>query len=274
MDGTTLLRELPRQRHLKYETFTSEYAKTAAGIAPGEAAPSRAQYYRWLSGQLKGGAPYPDACRVLERMFPPWTAADLFGPYQPDRHPLGDPGAAASAGTLLDPVPHRFPAGALAGYWVTCFQFLQHGETPRCHADIACVSAASERHIRAVNHPPEPRTEGRALPFRNEIEAQLAGRHVVGTWKNTSDTRYFGTVQLAVLPGETVLDGHFTGVGSDIAVSLGRWKWVRLDPGSVPPAGLAGVSLREPSDIYSLVMDRSQYDAPLALDDVREGKDT
>ena len=30
-----------------------------------------------------------------------------------------------------------------------------------------------------VNHPPEPRTQGRANPFRNQIEAELAGRHLI-----------------------------------------------------------------------------------------------
>jgi len=81
----TLLKELLRQRHFRYETFCAEYGKAAARVEADDAAPSRAQYYRWLSGQLKGGLPYPDACRVLEAMFAPWKAADLFGPYQPAR---------------------------------------------------------------------------------------------------------------------------------------------------------------------------------------------
>jgi hypothetical protein len=32
---------------------------------------------RWLSGELKG-LPYPDHCRVLEKMFPGWTIEQLF----------------------------------------------------------------------------------------------------------------------------------------------------------------------------------------------------
>lgn len=70
MSTTTLLRELLRQRHLKYETFCAEYEKAAIEVAPDAVAPSRAQFYRWTFGQLKGGVPYPDACRVLESMFP------------------------------------------------------------------------------------------------------------------------------------------------------------------------------------------------------------
>ena len=89
----TLLRELIRQEHLKYKTFRAEYSKAAAEVALEAVAPIKAQFQRWLAGQLKGGTPYPDACRMLEHMFPPWTAAQLFEPYDPDRHllpPNGD----------------------------------------------------------------------------------------------------------------------------------------------------------------------------------------
>src|SRR6266702_3146378 len=82
----TLLKELVRERHLTYEAFSADYKKAASEVTADGTAPSRAQYYRWLSGQLKRGMPYPGACRVLEAMFAPWRAADLFGPYQPGRH--------------------------------------------------------------------------------------------------------------------------------------------------------------------------------------------
>lgn len=167
---------------------------------------------------------------------------------------------------LLDQVLPVFPVSVLAGPWVTCYQFLQHGKTPRCHADIAHVTAVSERAVRAVNHPPEPRSEGRASGFRNEIEAQLVGRHLVGAWKNTSDTRYYGSVQLAVLPGEVAMEGTFTGVASDVEVSAGRWRWVRLATDEVAGRTV----LRDPRQIFDLVMNRSPYDALLALDDIRE----
>lgn len=77
----TLLKELLVTRHWqKYETFCAEYDRVAAGIDKRlrTAQPSRAQYYRWLSGHLKAGLPYPDACRVLEAMFPGHTAQELF----------------------------------------------------------------------------------------------------------------------------------------------------------------------------------------------------
>jgi hypothetical protein len=169
---------------------------------------------------------------------------------------------------LLAGVPAAFPAEALAGPWVTCYQFA-HAGTPRYHADIAQVTIGPGDRVRAVNHPPEPRSEGRPRPFRNEIDAGLAGRHLIGVWRNTSDLRYFGSLQLAVLPGEIVMEGWYTGVGSDIEVSTGFWKWVRLDPDSVPDTGLAGIALREPAALHDLVMSYSQYGAPLMLADVK-----
>ena len=79
------LKLLLRQRHLQtYGTFRREYDKAALAIDDDlkGTAPSRAQLYRWLSGELKG-LPYPYHCRVLEKMFPGWTAAQLFEHYDP-----------------------------------------------------------------------------------------------------------------------------------------------------------------------------------------------
>lgn len=173
---------------------------------------------------------------------------------------------AGPAAPLLMAVPPSFPAGTLAGPWVTSYQFSHAGE-PRCHADIAHVTAGPDDRIRAVNHPPEPRSEGRGRSFRNEIGARLVGRHLIGEWMNISDTRYYGTLQLAVLPGETVMEGYYTGVGSDVEVSNGPWRWVRLDPGS--DTELGGITLREPSAVYDAVMAHSQYGEPLTPADVR-----
>jgi len=84
-DVPTRLRALVRERHWqKYETFSREYEKAARGIDPklSGSCPSRAQLHRWMSGQLKG-LPYPDACRVLEKMFEGETADSLFAPHTP-----------------------------------------------------------------------------------------------------------------------------------------------------------------------------------------------
>ena len=171
---------------------------------------------------------------------------------------------AGHAAPLLTAVPPAFPADALAGPWVTSYEFTHAGKA-HYHADIAHIIAESGSRIRAVNHPPEPRSQGRRRGFRNEIDAALAGRHLIGEWQNTSDHRYCGALHLAALPGEIVMEGRYTGVGSDIEVSRGFWKWVRLEP----DAGLAGITLREPAALHDLVMTHTQIDVPLTLADVR-----
>src|SRR5438034_5073690 len=76
------LKALLQQRHWQtYRTFCDEYDKAAQTIDSRLVGswPSRAQLHRWLSGSLKG-LPYPDHCRILERMFPGYSASELFEP--------------------------------------------------------------------------------------------------------------------------------------------------------------------------------------------------
>lgn len=74
------LKVLLQQRHLQgHRAFCREYDKVAADIDKSLVGgwPSKAQFYRWLSGELLS-LPYADHCRILEKMFPGWTAAQLF----------------------------------------------------------------------------------------------------------------------------------------------------------------------------------------------------
>src|SRR5215475_15957437 len=83
----TLLKCLLQQRHWqKYGTFCVEYDNAARIVSPDLVGtwPSRAQLHRWLSGTIKS-LPYPDHCRILERMFPGWTAEQLLSPRSDDQ---------------------------------------------------------------------------------------------------------------------------------------------------------------------------------------------
>jgi hypothetical protein len=115
----TLLKALLVQRHWqKFETFCAEYDRIADELdqALRATAPSRAQYYRWLSGQLKGGVPYPDACRVLEHMFPGRTAAELFAECPPD--------AALSAVAEVPPPPTSGELADVAAVYTSRAEFV------------------------------------------------------------------------------------------------------------------------------------------------------
>lgn len=166
--------------------------------------------------------------------------------------------------SVLDAVPPSFTAETLCGAWVTCFRF---GPAParKSHVDIAQISEVGG-WLAITNSPPIPRSEGRASPFRNDLDAQLVNRHLIGRWKNCSDARYFGTFQLAVLPGETVMAGYYTGFGSDVEVSTGPWKWVRIaeDPGS----DLSALKLRNPAELGTLIEQHTPYNPALTLADI------
>ncbi|WP_228825270.1 hypothetical protein [Nocardia farcinica] len=105
--GPIRLKRLLRERHWqKYSTFCREYDRTAVSVDPDlvGGAPSRGQLHRWLAGDLKG-LPYPDHCRVLEAMFPGWTAASLFEIEEP-----AFPGSAPSVDGLVQAVSDALQA--------------------------------------------------------------------------------------------------------------------------------------------------------------------
>ena len=95
-----MLKVLLRDKHWQnYSTFCAEYDKAARRIDPDLAGrhPSRAQLHRWLTGAVRS-LPYADHCRVLEEMFPGWTAEQLFRPSNGE-HPLPSEGSAAVTAT-------------------------------------------------------------------------------------------------------------------------------------------------------------------------------
>jgi len=74
------LKALLQQRHLQtYSAFCREYDRVAHKLDAGLVGtyPSRAQFHRWISGELKG-LPYAHHCRMLEEMLSGWTVAELF----------------------------------------------------------------------------------------------------------------------------------------------------------------------------------------------------
>jgi hypothetical protein len=62
----------------RYGSFCAAYDKAARALdgRPGSA-PSRAQFHRWLTGEMRS-LPYTDHCRVLEHMMTGYSASQLF----------------------------------------------------------------------------------------------------------------------------------------------------------------------------------------------------
>ncbi|SEG94726.1 hypothetical protein SAMN04489712_15022 [Thermomonospora echinospora] len=113
------LKVLLRERHWQtHRTFLAEYDKAARKVDPSLVGkgPSRAQLHRWTSGEVKG-LPYPDHCRVLEKMFPGWTAEQLFervdddqAPPMPEVSPTPTPTETSSQAEAGDVQPDRWGA--------------------------------------------------------------------------------------------------------------------------------------------------------------------
>jgi DNA-binding transcriptional regulator YhcF (GntR family) len=173
--------------------------------------------------------------------------------------------------SVLESVPHNFSADILGGLWVTCYKF-HIDDRVDTHADITRVVPQSHRRLTATNYSPEPRNQNYVLTFRNEIEALLANRHLIGHWKNVSDTRYFGSIHLAILPGESVMEGYYTSFLDDIKVDAMPWKWVRLDSASLVGIKLPALTLKEPDVIHGLLT-QSADNSTLPISAVTEGGD-
>ncbi len=110
MDATpVVLKVLLQHRHLQtHRAFCREYDRVAAKADPTlrGGGPSKAQFYRWLSGELVG-LPYPDHCRILESMFPGWKVDQLFQAHEGGIDFVPEPVTVKMAAT---PTVHAVPS--------------------------------------------------------------------------------------------------------------------------------------------------------------------
>ncbi len=264
-----------------------EFARQVAALARVDIQPGHLQ--AWLRGEaVPPGRVFAAALQLVgyttirDRLSPLSRPSSSFAstirsssfvttaPFDPVEIPcqLSDSGilGRVTLTDLLAGIASSFSAQHLSGTWATAYAFSRG----KYHADIAHLIAISDRLVRIQNYPPEPRTQGHAKPYRNQIQAELIDRHLIGVWKNESDMCYFGALHLAVLPGETVMHGYYTGFTTDVAVDCGPWRWVLLDPESVANADLSHRKLRNPEEIYQVLIGHTQYDAPLTVHEVLE----
>jgi hypothetical protein len=100
-----VLKVLLQHRHLQtHRAFCREYDRVAAKADPTLRGgwPSKAQFYRWLSGELVG-LPYPDHCRILESMFPGWKVDQLFQIHQDGLDFVPEPGKSQKIAETTQP---------------------------------------------------------------------------------------------------------------------------------------------------------------------------
>lgn len=107
----TVLAVLLEDRGLhRYGSFRAAYDKAAGALDKqlAHSVPSRAQFHRWLTGELRR-LPYTDHCRVLEHMLAGYSAEQLFAPC-PDRALPAPARPVRETATTTAP-----PGGTLAG---------------------------------------------------------------------------------------------------------------------------------------------------------------
>ncbi|OBK11263.1 hypothetical protein [Mycobacterium sp. 1245852.3] len=254
-----LLKALLDERHMHaYSEFIAEYKRAAQSLdLPRNAVPpTKSQYYRWVGGHVRT-LPQGHHCMVLERMFSGWTAKELFGHEQPREPSVAvDDDVLAGIGPGLEP-------GLLAGVWATGY-LITGGYR---HVDLSTVTVRGARIV-SRNYPPSPRFEGHPAGHESDVTARLFGRHLMGHFRNHNDRYFFGSLHLVLLPGETILDGYYTGFLNDAVVVAQPWRWVRVDPRSVEGVDLGAVTLGDPGAVYDTLAGRNKLDGPLALSDV------
>jgi hypothetical protein len=125
-EGQTLLKAMLRSRHLQeHRAFCRTYERAAKQLdgSRASAPPSKATFYRWLSG-AGTKLPHPDHCRVLEAIFPGCTAAELFEPWD-DRRPLPETRGGSAVAESTD-APRRAAFADLTAAFPTRAEFAEH----------------------------------------------------------------------------------------------------------------------------------------------------
>ncbi len=111
-----VLKMLLQQRHLQtHSAFRREYDRVAAEVDPALKGgwPSKAQFNRWLSGELIG-LPYADHCRILEGMFPGWKVDQLFQAHEGGIEFIPEPLTPQKTSTpTIRPIPPIMPADVI-----------------------------------------------------------------------------------------------------------------------------------------------------------------
>jgi hypothetical protein len=225
---TLLLKVLLKQRHLQaHSAFVREYNKVAAKIDREltNTGPSKAQFYRWLSGELTK-LPYSHHCRVLEAMFPDWGVEQLFQPYSGSIDVVPKPGATVPAPTpapatttsaqqanTRDAVAHELD---LSGDWWCAWQTSKN-DVPRVDVHTLTIHQRGDRlQLNADRAPAEGSYswQGELRIWDNEA--------LLGWYRSTEGAvRSKGTMYLALHPHGEHAWGRWTGMSYDGLVVTG-----------------------------------------------------
>jgi hypothetical protein len=181
-----VLKVLLQHRHLQtHSTFRREYDRVAAAIDPTlrRSGPSKAQFYRWLSGDLIG-LPYADHCRILEGMFPGWKVDQLFQTHDDGIEFVPEPTKSRAATPTSQPTPIAGPVNQKPATISDVLDSIKRGLEAPTNGQTGWQSKLLTPP-RTVS-PPDvtfPLTVGSPKPETEEAPAQRITRSLVGLAK-------------------------------------------------------------------------------------------
>lgn len=227
---------LIRQRHMSYEAFCREWdraAKSVDDVLTGHY-PGRAQYYRWLRGDLANKRPYPDACRMLEAMFPGWPVERLFSPYTgevPQPAELLSPAEMSSIGEdqekLTEMPSHTID---LSGQWWASWQTFRDGVQKIATQQVECKQSGELIQVATITHGLSIEEGG----YHWSGELRLWDNEILMGWYAATEgpVRSKGTMYFALHPHGLHMTGRWVGLGYDDRIMTGWGSMAKTREGA------------------------------------------
>jgi hypothetical protein len=231
------LKALIRQRHMSYEAFCREWDRVAGStddVLKGRY-PGRAQYYRWLRGELTNKRPYPDACRMLEAMFPGWSVEGLFSPYSagevpPDLFWFSRPDSSQARGQAIPPdmaalSPPSGMAGIaahisdLSGEWWASWHTFRDGTEKIATQQVECKQSSELIQVTTITHGLSAEEGG----YHWSGELRLWDNEILMGWYASIEgpVRSKGTMYFTLHPHGLHMAGRWVGLGYDGRIMTG-----------------------------------------------------
>ena len=227
---------LIRQRHMSYEAFCREWdrvAKSVDDVLTGHY-PGRAQYYRWLRGELANKRPYPDACRMLEAMFPGWPVERLFSLYTGEIPQPADPLDSAEMSSMgedqekLTGMPsHTID---LSGQWWASWQTFRDGVEKIATQQVECKQAGELIQVSTITHGLSIEEGG----YHWSGELRLWDNEILMGWYAAIEgsVRSKGTMYFTLHPHGLHMAGRWVGLGYDDRIMTGWGSMAKTREGA------------------------------------------
>jgi hypothetical protein len=227
---------LIRQRHMSYDAFCREWdrvAKSVDGVLQGHY-PGRAQYYRWLRGELANKRPYPDACRMLEAMFPGWPVERLFSLYTGEIPQSADPLGSAEMSSVGEDQEKLTGMSThtidLSGQWWASWQTFREGVEKIATQQVECKQAGELIQVATITHGLSVEEGG----YHWSGELRLWDNEILMGWYAATEgsVRSKGTMYFALHPHGLHMAGRWVGLGYDDRIMTGWGSMAKTREGA------------------------------------------